>query len=97
MKTIEEIQELLKREKASLEEKYNISKLGIFGSYIRGEQKESSDLDILIEYKGKVSFFDILHLEEELTKLAGIKVDLVLKSGLKKFMGQQIMKEVKFL
>jgi uncharacterized protein len=97
MKTIEEIQELLKREKASLEGKYNVLKLGIFGSYIRGEQKESSDLDILIEYKGKVSFFDILHLEEELSELTGIKVDLVLKSGLKKFMGQQIMQEVKFI
>jgi predicted nucleotidyltransferase len=97
MKTIEEIQELLKREKASLSEKYNIAELGIFGSYIRGEQKETSDLDVLVEYKGKVSFFDVLHLEEELSELAGVKVDLVLKSGLRKFMGQQIMQEVKFI
>ena len=97
MKTLKEIQELLQREKASLSKKYNIAELGIFGSYIRGEQKETSDLDVLVEYKDKVSFFDILYLEEELSKIAGIKVDLVLKSGLKKFMGQQIMQEVKFI
>ncbi|MFN5539732.1 MAG: nucleotidyltransferase family protein [Candidatus Melainabacteria bacterium] len=97
MKTLEEIQEILKREKVSLSEKYNIAELGIFGSYVRGEQQENSDLDVLVEYKGKVSFFDILHLEEELSQLSGMKVDLVLKSGLKKFMGQQIMKEVEFL
>lgn len=97
MKTTDEIQALLKNHKGYFEEKYKVAELGVFGSYARSQQREDSDLDILVEYKEKVSFFDILHLEEELSQLAGLKVDLVIKSGLKKFMGQQILKEVKFI
>ncbi|MEM2843063.1 MAG: nucleotidyltransferase domain-containing protein [Candidatus Bathyarchaeia archaeon] len=64
-------------------EEYKVKKIGVFGSYIRGEQK-SSDLDILIEFysDAEVDLIKFIELEEYLSDLLGIKVDLVMKSTL---------------
>ena len=97
MKNLNEIKEILYKQKSYFEKKYKVSELGIFGSYVKGEQNENSDLDILVEYSDKIGFFDLLHLEEELSALAGIKVDLVMKSNLKKYIGRRILKEVQYL
>ncbi|MHA1694852.1 MAG: nucleotidyltransferase family protein [Candidatus Helarchaeota archaeon] len=66
----------------------------MFGSFVRGEQNETSDIDILVEFKKPIGFFKFLRLEEYLSELLGIKVDLVSKKALKPYMGQQILKEV---
>lgn len=58
--------------------------VGIYGSYARGENTEYSDLDILIDFDGRVNMLDIIGLEQELTTLLGIKVDLVTKRSLNK-------------
>jgi len=57
--------------------KRHSNKLGIFGSFATGEVKKRSDLDVLIEPKKEVSFFDLIRLENELSKKIGRKVDLV--------------------
>jgi predicted nucleotidyltransferase len=49
MKTIEEIKRIIKRHKAEIREKYGVIIIGIFGSYTRGEQRETSDVDIIVE------------------------------------------------
>jgi predicted nucleotidyltransferase len=50
MKTLEEIKKILKQHKRELKEKYGVKEIGIFGSYVRGEQKKKSDIDILVEF-----------------------------------------------
>ena len=97
MKTFEEIKELLIEQKPYLEQKYKVKQIGIFGSFVRGEQGENSDLDILVDYSENIGFFDLLKMEDELNQMFGIKVDLVMKTGLKKYIGQQILREVKYL
>ncbi len=98
-KSLEEIKEILKKHKKELEEKYKIKEIGIFGSYLRGEDKEDSDLDILVEFypNAEISLLDFVKLENYLSDLLGIKVDLVEKSALKPRIGKQILKEVVYL
>ena len=49
MKKVEELKRILKEHKNELKEDYGISEIGLFGSYAAGKQKESSDIDILVE------------------------------------------------
>lgn len=77
-----------------LKEKYHISYLGIFGSYIRGEQKPGSDLDILVEFSRTPTIFKFVNLENYLSETLGVKVDLVMKDALKPNIGKHILNEV---
>ena len=93
-KSLDEIKAILKKHEKELKEKYGIKEIGIFGSYLRGEAKEESDLDILVEFEKTIGFFKFLELEEYLSNLIGIKVDLVSKKALKPHIGKYILKEV---
>lgn len=77
-----------------LKEKYYVSYLGIFGSYIRGEQKSESDLDILVEFSKTPTIFKFVNLENYLSDTLGVKVDLVMKEALKPNIGKHILSEV---
>jgi len=57
--------------------KHNVKKAGIFGSYVRGEQKKNSDVDILVEVGKRADLFDLIHLKSNLEKAVKRKVDLV--------------------
>jgi len=99
MKTIEEMKKILAEHKKGLEEKYGVKEIGIFGSYLRGEQKESSDVDILVEFnpEARISLLDFVGLENYISDLLEAKVDLVEKSALKPRIGKHILKEVIYL
>ncbi|MDQ1276805.1 MAG: uncharacterized protein QG610_2383 [Euryarchaeota archaeon] len=77
-----------------LTQEYNISYLGIFGSYVRGEQKEDSDLDILVEFSKEPDLLEFVGLKQELSEILGVEVDLVMKSALKPRIGKRILEEV---
>ncbi|MBI5557974.1 MAG: nucleotidyltransferase family protein [Deltaproteobacteria bacterium] len=77
-----------------LQREYAVRSLGLFGSYIRGEQKSGSDLDILVEFAEAPGMFRFLDLERELTRLLGVRVDLVQKEALKPAIGKRILREV---
>jgi uncharacterized protein len=62
---------------------YNILKAGIFGSFARGDNKKGSDLDILVEFKESPSLLTLIKLENDLSEILGIKVDLVTTGALK--------------
>ena len=94
MKTIAEIRTLLAEHKAELIEKYGVKEIGIFGSYLREEQKETSDVDILVEFKGPVGMLMFVNLKNYLSDLLGVNVDLVMKKALKPRIGRRILNEV---
>lgn len=81
MKTFDEIKEILKRHKKELRERFGVKEIGIFGSYVRGEQTEVSDVDILVEF-GRSIGLEIVDLKEYLEKILGVRVDLVSKGGI---------------
>jgi uncharacterized protein len=80
--------------KPILTKKYGVKEIGIFGSYVRGEQKKGSDIDILVDFTKSISLIEFIHLENELTDLLGVKVDLVMKTALKPRIGRHILEEV---
>ncbi len=96
MITIEQIKKTLIERKEELKRDYQVKDIGIFGSYVRGEQKKKSDLDILIEFEksSKLSLLDFIGLENYLTDILGIKVDLVEKGTLKPRIGKHVLEEV---
>lgn len=98
-KDIKDIEETLRAFKPYLVGKYKVKEIGIFGSYVRGEQKKKSDLDILVEFEedAKLSLLDVVGLQNELSGLLGVKVDLVEKKTLKPYIGQHILKEVVYV
>lgn len=85
---------LLHRQLPMLRKRYHVRSLGVFGSYVRGTQKRDSDLDLLVEFSQEPSLFEFIELENRLSVLLGIKVDLVMKDTLKPMIGRQILKEV---
>ncbi len=94
---IKEIKNRIKSEESFLKEKYQVKKIGIFGSYSRGEQRKSSDIDILVEFHEVPSLFEFLDLEEFLKGVLKIKVDLVMKDSLKPYIGKHILEEVIYI
>jgi Predicted nucleotidyltransferases len=88
---------ILRQHLPELKEKYSVSSLGVFGSYIRGEQTKDSDLDVLVQFDKKPGLLKYIELENYLSDLLGIKVDLVMKSALKPNIGARILNEVKTL
>ena len=77
-----------------LAEKYHVSSLGLFGSYLREEQTSKSDLDILVSFTETPSLLKFIELENHLTDLLDIKVDLVMRDALKPKIGERILREV---
>lgn len=94
MKDLATILEELRRLKPELAKRYPIKELGVFGSYARGEQRPDSDLDVLVDFAGRVTLFDLATLEQTMSEGLGVPVDLVMKRGLKPRVGERILTEV---
>ncbi|MDD4651792.1 MAG: nucleotidyltransferase family protein [Methanothrix sp.] len=75
-------------------ERYRVKSLGIFGIYVRREAKQSSGLDLLVEFHQAPSLLQFIRMEDELSEKLGIKVDLVMKKALKTHIGRRVMTEV---
>jgi predicted nucleotidyltransferase len=100
-KKIDQIIMKLRENKTFLEDKYKVKTLGdkvktlgVFGSYVRREQKKGSDLDILVEFHEPIGLFEFMELEQFLEKNMGVKIDLVSKKALKPRIGKHILEEV---
>jgi len=93
MKNFFEIKELLKNHKKEFKEKYQIKDIGIFGSYAKGAQKKTSDIDILVTFEKPVSLLHIISFENYLSDILGIKVDVVPKNNIRKELKDSILKE----
>lgn len=93
-KTLKDIIKELSNILPELKDEYHLKEIGIFGSYTRDEAKKNSDLDILVEFKKAIGLLKFIELENYLSDLTGIKVDLVSKKALKPRIGQRILKDV---
>lgn len=92
------LEQLLPRLRALLPDlatRYGVASLGVFGSFLRGEQRPHSDLDLLVEFQEPPGLFAFIRLENELSDQLGVNVDLVMKSALKPEIGRRILEEVR--
>jgi predicted nucleotidyltransferase len=97
MKSLSEIKKIIQQHKEDLREKYAVKEIGIFGSCARGEQDETSDIDILIELEKPVGIVKFLKLEKHLSFLLEAKVEIVTKKALKPYIGRQVLQEVNYV
>ncbi len=82
MYTLDQILKILREKKPDLQKRYPISELGVFGSYARGDNNENSDIDILVDFNGRIGIKFIL-LAHELEDTFRMKIDLVSRGGIK--------------
>ncbi|MGO9014729.1 MAG: nucleotidyltransferase family protein [Dissulfurispiraceae bacterium] len=99
VKSVEQVKAILKEHKAEVVQKYRVSEIGIFGSFVRGEQKRRSDIDILVEFEQRniPGLLKLSEMERYLQRLLKKKVDIVIKSGIRPELKQGILKEVVYI
>ena len=85
--------DLLKEHEQEIKDRYSVSKIGVFGSFARGEEKESSDVDVLVEFE-EPTYDNFIKLIFFLEELLDRKVDLVTTGGLSPYMKPAVEKEV---
>jgi len=93
---LEDVENVLKKHKKILREKYFVKRIGVFGSWLRGEQQPESDIDILVEIDGPIGW-DFIELNEYLENLLGNKVDLISIKALKPQLKEEILSQVVYI
>ena len=94
MLTSEEILRKIEENKDKIK-RFGVKRIGLFGSYVRGEERAESDVDIVVEFeKEKATFDNFLDLAEYLEKLLGKKIDLLTKEGVRSIRIEHIRKEI---
>ncbi len=91
--TTERIVSVLRRVLPELMTRYSVKSLAVFGSYARNEQRSSSDLDLLVEFVEPPGLLKFIEIENNLSDLLGVKVDLVMKDALKPRIGARVLSE----
>jgi uncharacterized protein len=91
---MEQLLVTLRAEMPHLTERFGVPSLALFGSYVRGDATELSDVDILVEYDRAPTLFEFVRLQSHLTGLLGLPVDLVMRSALKPRIGAAILAEL---
>jgi len=91
--SLTQAQATLRAQLPTLCERYGVSALWLFGSFVRGEQRARSDLDVLVEYVRPPTLWEFSALQRHLSETLGLSVDLVMKSTLKPAIGRQILSE----
>jgi len=92
-KSLEEVKHELQALKPTLKKRFKIETVDIFGSYARGEQTETSDLDILVTYSEMVDFLLIARLRRYLRRKLHLPVDIISKEFLNKHIKERVLEE----
>lgn len=82
MTNLENVKKTLQGHKEELAPKYGVSEIGVFGSFVKNEQNDNSDVDVLIEFDKAVDLLTFVNLKNYLSDLLNVNVDLVMKKAL---------------
>jgi predicted nucleotidyltransferase len=91
---VEQFRALLRERLPDLRQRYGVATLSLFGSYVRGDQEPQSDLDVLVEFAETPGLFAYVELQNTLSELVGIQVDLVMKDAIKPRLARHVFEEV---
>ncbi|HPB82823.1 MAG TPA: nucleotidyltransferase family protein [Spirochaetota bacterium] len=93
----ENILQQLKSAKQHLKDTYNVSRIGVFGSYARGEEDGESDVDLIVEFVDVPGLREFFGTEEYLEKLLQRKIDIVREKAIRPELKDQILSEVIYI
>lgn len=91
------VEGIMKKQMKHLKEKYFVKRLGIFGSYSRGEETPESDIDILVEFSEVKSLLELIGIENELSEALKIKVDLLTEKAISPYLIEGIRRELEVI
>jgi len=91
-----EIENILKKYRSYLKDNYYVERIGLFGSFSRGEQTPESDIDIIVEFNGSVGW-KFFTLKDFLENILGKKIDLVTKNSIRDEMKAEILDQVIYI
>lgn len=94
MLTKEKIKSLLKKELPHLRALFGVKRIGIFGSYSRGEQREDSDVDLLVEFEKPIGL-KFIEMSEYIENLLGRKIDILTPAGIQSIRVKQVAEDIK--
>ncbi len=83
----------IRENRGMLEKEFGIVKVRVFGSYVRGQQRENSDLDLIVKFKKTPGFIKLMQIEEKLSSILGVKVDLLTEEGISPYIKEYVEKE----
>jgi len=93
----QQVHELIRTQKTAIQQ-LGAERLGLFGSFARGEQKETSDIDIVVEFKdGMKTYRNLLNLADLLEELLQKKVDLLTWEGMASFVQREAKKDLEYV
>ncbi|MFA5268633.1 MAG: nucleotidyltransferase family protein [Methanoregula sp.] len=81
----------------TLRDRYKVERIGIFGSWVRGDTHRGSDIDVLVEFSEPVSLLQLVSVENYLTDLVGIRVDGVPKEDIRRELKDRILSEAVYV
>ena len=93
----QDILEIIRQTRPELADRFGVERLGLFGSYVREQEKRRSDIDLLVSFRRDIDLFEFLDLKDFLQKRLHHKVDLVMDSALKPAIGKRIRAEVEYV
>lgn len=91
VKNLIEAKRVILEEKGNIAQNFGVKKIGIFGSFVFGDFTPKSDIDILVEFQKAISYFELISLEDYLSKKLGRKADVVPKKALKAYIKNDIL------
>ena len=94
MTSLEELKKRLAERKEELRQEFGVEEIGLFGSWVRGEARQGSDVDLLVDFDKPIDLFRFQELEEYLSQILNLRVDLVSRKALKPHIGKHILDEV---
>jgi predicted nucleotidyltransferase len=97
MISITHITTIIREHKAILRERFKVKRIGVFGSYVRGDTHGGSDVDVLVEFSEPISLITLVSLENYLSELLGIKADVVPKEDIRIELRDRILREAVYV
>ena len=92
--SLDEIKEIIRQHKPELKRQFHVDKIGVFGSYARGNQKKRSDVDFLVKLDDPISYFELAGLKIYIEEITGLKSDVVPYHNLRPEFRDNVFKEV---
>jgi hypothetical protein len=89
----DKIIQIISMSKPELQKRYQVKTIAVFGSFARGDNHSSSDIDLLVEFENNADLFDLIGLGDFLEEKLSVKVDVVSKNGLRKEIKENILRE----